>query len=65
MKTVDFYFDFMSPFAYLAAHRLPELSRRYEKTATFRCHPIDLIGSRPIATRSKETLGQKRRTTEQ
>lgn len=45
-KTVDFYFDFMSPFAYLAAHRLPELARRHQASATFRCHPIDLVAAR-------------------
>jgi len=33
MKTVDFYFDFMSPFAYLAANRLLELSRRLRRRA--------------------------------
>ena len=46
MKTIDFYFDFMSPFGYLAAHRLPDLSRRYHTTATIRCHPIDLVAAR-------------------
>ena len=46
MKTVDFYFDFMSPFAYLAQHRLPKLANRYEGKAKFVCHPIDLIAAR-------------------
>ena len=46
MKTVDFYFDFMSPFAYLAQHRLPDLAKRHEGKAKFICHPIDLIAAR-------------------
>ena len=46
MRTVDFYFDFMSPFAYLAEHRLRELAARYEGKAKFVCHPIDLIAAR-------------------
>lgn len=45
-KVVDFYFDFLSPYAYLAAHRLPELARRYEAQASFVPHPIDLVAAR-------------------
>jgi len=46
MKTVDFYFDFMSPFAYLASHRVAELENRHRGKATFVAHPIDLIAAR-------------------
>lgn len=46
MKTVDFYFDFMSPFAYLAAHRVPALAAKYRGTARVDCHPIDLVAAR-------------------
>ena len=46
MKTVDFYFDFMSPFGYLAAHRLPELAKTHQGRARFVCHPIDLVAAR-------------------
>jgi 2-hydroxychromene-2-carboxylate isomerase len=30
MKTLDFYFDFMSPFAYLAHHEIPDLARTHD-----------------------------------
>ncbi|WP_333825290.1 2-hydroxychromene-2-carboxylate isomerase [Pinisolibacter sp.] len=30
MKTLDFYFDFMSPFAYLAHHEIPALARSHD-----------------------------------
>ena len=46
MKVVDFYFDFLSPFAYLAAHRLADLERTYAADATFVSHPIDLVAAR-------------------
>lgn len=29
MKTLDFYFDFMSPFAYLAHHEIPDLAKSH------------------------------------
>jgi len=32
MPKIDFYFDFMSPYSYLAAMRIPEFERRYEVT---------------------------------
>ncbi len=40
-KTLDFYFDFMSPFAYLAHVRLPAIARQYGYRIEY--HPIDLI----------------------
>jgi 2-hydroxychromene-2-carboxylate isomerase len=46
MKVVDFYFDFLSPYAYLAAHRLTDLVERYGNDATFVSHPIDLVAAR-------------------
>lgn len=38
--TIDFYFDFMSPYAYLAHTQLPTLADRFG--ARVRYHPIDL-----------------------
>jgi len=29
VKTIDFYFDFVSPYAYLAQYRLPQLAEKY------------------------------------
>lgn len=49
MKTVDFYFDFLSPYAYLASHRLPELAQRYQSTVQIVHHVIDLIAVRLAA----------------
>jgi len=46
MKIVDLYFDFMSPFAYLAASQLPRLAAKYEGRARFDLHAIDLIAAR-------------------
>ena len=39
-RTVDFYFDFMSPYAYLAHHRLVGMSRRLGWNVVYR--PVDL-----------------------
>ena len=38
--TIDFYFDFISPFSYLAYQRLPELAARYGHALVY--HPADL-----------------------
>lgn len=38
--TVDFYFDFMSPFAYLARHRLVQIARDVDCKVNYK--PIDL-----------------------
>lgn len=46
MKTVDFYFDFLSPYAYLAAHRLTDLAEAHRDRATFVPHVIDLVAAR-------------------
>ncbi len=46
MKTVDFYFDLMSPYAYLASIHLPEVIKRCKGRATFVYHPVDLVAVR-------------------
>ena len=38
---IDFYFDFMSPFAYLARHRLAATAAEYACEITYK--PIDLV----------------------
>lgn len=40
MKAIDFYIDFWSPFAYLAAHRLPQIAAKYGCVINYL--PIDL-----------------------
>lgn len=40
MKKIDFYFDFISPFSYLAHLKLPELAERNGATIVY--HPIDI-----------------------
>lgn len=40
MKRVDFYFDFWSPYAYLASHRLAEITEKHGCTVNYL--PIDL-----------------------
>lgn len=37
---IDLYFDFISPFSYLAQLRLPTIARRYGRTLNY--HPIDI-----------------------
>ncbi|MFM0415770.1 MULTISPECIES: 2-hydroxychromene-2-carboxylate isomerase [Paraburkholderia] len=39
-KNLDLYFDFISPFSYLAHIKLPELARQYGYTISY--HPIDI-----------------------
>lgn len=39
-NTIDFYFDFLSPFSYLANTQLPDLAKRYGYTVAY--HPIDI-----------------------
>ncbi|KKC26024.1 2-hydroxychromene-2-carboxylate isomerase [Sphingomonas sp. SRS2] len=41
MPVLDFYFDFISPFGYLARHRLERLGARFP-AAEIRYHPVDL-----------------------
>ena len=40
MKRIDFYFDFISPFSYLAHVKLPELAERQGAKIVY--HPIDI-----------------------
>lgn len=47
MATVDFYFDFMSPYSYLAHIRLPELAAKYGYAISYR--PIDLKAAKLAA----------------
>jgi 2-hydroxychromene-2-carboxylate isomerase len=47
MKTVDFYFDFISPFAYLAATQLPKLAKQHN--VNFALHAIDLFAAKRAA----------------
>lgn len=47
MKHIDFYFDFISPFSYLAHLKLPELARRYGATIVY--HPIDIPSAKIAA----------------
>lgn len=40
MKQIDFYFDFLSPFAYLARHRLVQIAEKHGVSVAYK--PIDL-----------------------
>ena len=50
-KTVDFYFDFPSPYAYLAHTQLPKIATEHDATVTYRPFRIlelmKLVGNRP------------------
>ncbi len=46
-RTVDFYFDFMSPYAYLAHHRLSDQAGRLGWRLAY--HPIDLAQAKRAA----------------
>jgi len=47
MGTIDFYFDFLSPYSYLAHCRLPDLAGRYGYELAYR--PIDLNAAKLAA----------------
>lgn len=47
MSTIDFYFDFLSPYSYLAHCRLPALADKYGYTINYR--PIDLQAAKLAA----------------
>ncbi len=49
MQTVDFYFDFMSPYAYLASTQVPALVEKHRSRAAFQLHAIDLWAARLAA----------------
>ena len=40
MPTIDFYFDFVSPYAFFAHHRLPQIAAKHGCDIAYR--PIDL-----------------------
>jgi 2-hydroxychromene-2-carboxylate isomerase len=46
-RTIDFYFDFISPFSYLAYQRLPDLAERYGYMLAH--HPADLADLKRLA----------------
>ncbi|MBA2689901.1 MAG: 2-hydroxychromene-2-carboxylate isomerase [Burkholderiales bacterium] len=47
MKHIDFFFDFISPFAYLANIKLPEIARKYGATINYK--PIDVVHAKLAA----------------
>src|SRR5947207_3471882 len=54
---IEFYFDFPSPYSYLASTQLPRLAREHNATVTY--HPfrilelMKLVGNRPTTIESK------------
>ena len=46
-RTIRFYFDFVSPFAYLANVRLPELAGKYGAQIVY--HPVDVMHAKLAA----------------
>lgn len=49
MKTVHYYFDFMSPYSYLACTQIPGLVQEYEGIAKFEGHPFNMWEARLAA----------------
>lgn len=47
MATIDFYFDFVSPYAYLASVRLPQIAAKHGCEIAF--HPINLNAAKQAA----------------
>lgn len=47
MKTIDFYFDFMSPFSYLANVKLPDLAEKSNARLVY--YPIDIPSAKLAA----------------
>lgn len=47
MSSIDFYFDFLSPYSYLAHCRLPALAKKYGYTINYK--PIDLKAAKLAA----------------
>jgi 2-hydroxychromene-2-carboxylate isomerase len=46
-RTIDFYFDFISPFSYLAHQRLPDLAARYDHALSY--HAASLADLKELA----------------
>lgn len=57
MRTIDFYFDFPSPYAYLAHTQLPAIATQHEATIVY--HPfrilelMKIVGNRPTTIECK------------
>lgn len=49
-RQIDFYFDFISPFGYLANVRLPALARKWKYTVRYR--PVDVMAAKIAAGNS-------------
>jgi len=49
MKIVDYYYDFISPFAYLAVTQIPRLQKEFADVAEFRGHAFNLWEARLAA----------------
>lgn len=46
-KSIDFYFDFASPYSYLAHIKLPALAQQYGATLNY--HPIDVVTAKLVS----------------
>ena len=57
-KQLEFFFDFLSPFAYLAHQKLPGLAQRYGYTLRF--VPFDLPRAKPAKTRESDERRDRR-----
>jgi len=44
MESIDFYFDFLSPFAYLASYRLREIAEKHQRSVNY--FPLDLAAAK-------------------
>ena len=56
MSTIDFYFDFLSPYAYLANSQLPALARKYGYSISYK--PIDLKAAKLAAGNTGPSTAQ-------
>ena len=56
MSNIDFYFDFLSPYSYLAHCRLPELADKYGYVLTYK--PIDLKAAKLAAGNTAPATAQ-------
>jgi len=56
MPTIDFYFDFVSPYAYLAHFRLPEIAAKHGCDIAYR--PIDLKAAKLAAGNTAPATAQ-------
>ncbi|HUB95353.1 MAG TPA: 2-hydroxychromene-2-carboxylate isomerase [Stellaceae bacterium] len=56
-RVIDFYFDFISPFSYLAYQRLPQLAAQYGHEVT--CRVIDLAEAKRLAGNTGPTTREQ------